>query len=94
MIQLTKKNQDQICTELAQRLRARRKELGLTQQQLADKSGVSLGSLKRFEHLHEISLSSFVKLAISLNCESDLDTVLARRAYRSIDEVIADAESH
>ena len=78
---------------MAARVRARRKELGLTQAELAAKSGVSLGSLKRFERLHEISLASFVKIAIALGYDGDLEGVLSRRAYRSIDEVIADARS-
>lgn len=93
MLKLEKKNQDQICGELAERVRMRRKELGLTQAELAAKSGVSLGSLKRFERLHEISLASFVKLAIALGRDDELDGLFARRSYRSIDEVIADARS-
>ena len=92
MISLDIRTQDQISAELATRVRARRKERGLTQAQLAEKSGVSLGSIKRFETTHEVSLTSLVKIAIALGYADDFDSLFSERAYRSIDEVIADAE--
>jgi len=92
MINLTKKTPDVIQAELAKRVRARRKELHYSQAELADRSGVSLGSLKRFESMHEISLASLIKLSIALDCREDFDTLFARRRYGSIEEVIADAE--
>lgn len=91
MIQLTKKTPDVIQAELADRVRARRKELGYSQMELAERSGVSLGSLKRFEREHEISLASLVKLSIALDCREDFDALFARKRYGSIAEVIADA---
>ena len=93
MINLKVKTQEQTCAELAERVRARRKEQGLTQAQLAAKSGVSLGSLKRFEQQHEISLASLVRLAAALGCQDDFDALFSRRSYRSIDEVIAHARA-
>ena len=46
----------------------RRKQMKLTQQVLATRSGVSLGSLKRFESSGQISLESLLKLAFVLEC--------------------------
>ena len=92
MITLTKKTPDVIQAELAQRVRARRKELHYSQAELAERSGVSLGSLKRFERTYEISLASLVRLSIALDCREDFDLLFARRRYSSIEEVIADAE--
>lgn len=77
---------------VAQRMRQRRKERGLSQQDLSRKSGVSLGSLKRFEREHQISLESLVKLAFALDCEDDFDELFSKRGYTSIEEVIADAK--
>ena len=57
--------------EIAGKAKAKRKYMKLTQQQLADKSGVSLGSLKRFERTGEISLSSSLKLALVLDSLKD-----------------------
>ena len=77
-----------IKTSIAARVRARRKEGGLPQTELAAKSGVSLGSLKRFENKGEISLASLVKLAIALGYENDFAALFERKNYQSLDEVI------
>ena len=53
---------------------------------------MSLGSLKRFEREHQISLESLVKLAFALDCEDDFDELFSKRGYTSIEEVIADAK--
>ena len=67
------------------RLRKRKK---LSQKELAAKSGVSLGSLKRFEQSGEISLQSFTKLAIALGVEDELDNLFTEVPFESIEEVI------
>lgn len=69
-------------------MQKKRKANKLTQEQLAQKSGVSLGSVKRFERLGEISLSSLVKIAFVLDCEDDFDALFSRKEYKSIQEVI------
>jgi transcriptional regulator with XRE-family HTH domain len=74
--------------DIAARVRARRKEGGLSQTELAATSGVSLGSLKRFENKGEISLTSLLKLAIALGYESDFAALFERKNYQSLDEVI------
>lgn len=77
-----------ISMQIANRMQKKRKANKLTQMQLAGRSGVSLGSIKRFERLGEISLSSLVKIAFILDCEDDFDSLFARKEYRSIQEVI------
>ena len=62
---------------IAQRMRARRKEAHLSQAQLSHLSGVSLGSLRRFEQTGEISLSSLVALSSALECEDELAILFA-----------------
>ena len=73
---------------LALRLKNIRKRRGLSQQQLSERSGVSYGSLKRFESTGQISLLSLTKLAIALNCAEDLRKLFTDVAYSSIEEVI------
>ncbi len=53
---------------LKTKFKQRRKALGYTQPELAERSGVSLGSLKRFERTGQISLESLLKLAFVLGC--------------------------
>ncbi len=56
-----------ILISIAQNASKLRKELGLSQLALAEKSGVSYGSIKRFEQSGKISLESLLKLAEALN---------------------------
>ena len=73
---------------LALRLKNITKRRGLSQQQLSERSGVSYGSLKRFESTGQISLLSLTKLAIALNCADDIRNLFTNVAYSSIEEVI------
>ena len=82
------KTPNDIAHELVEKIKQHRKKLKISQAQLASKSGVSLGSIKRFESKHEISLNSFIKILIALNLERDLENLFIQKNYNSIDEVI------
>ena len=41
-----------------------------------------------FETKYEISLQSFIKIAIALDLDSDIENLFATKTYTSIDEVI------
>ena len=73
---------------MIEKIKQHRKKLKISQAQLASKSGVSLGSIKRFESKYEISLNSFIKILIALNLEQDLENIFTQKNYNSIDEVI------
>jgi transcriptional regulator with XRE-family HTH domain len=70
------KKPHEILEELALRHKAIRKQMGLSQSQLAARSGVSFGSIKRFETMGQISLESLLKLAQILNRLNDFDLIL------------------
>ena len=74
------------------RERKRRKALKLSQEELAKRSGVSFGSIKRFERTGEISLTSLLKIAVVLESEDDFNLLFARKNYQSLQEVIDDAK--
>ena len=82
------KTPNDIAKELVEKIKQHRKKLKISQAQLASKSGVSLGSIKRFESKYEISLNSFIKILIALNLEQDLENLFTQKGYNSIDEVI------
>jgi transcriptional regulator with XRE-family HTH domain len=52
-----------IQASLANKFRVLRKAQGYSQEETAKRSGVSLGSLKRFENTGQISLESLLKLS-------------------------------
>jgi len=78
----------EISSSIAQRMKSKRKKMKLTQSSLAEKSNVSLASIKRFEREHEISLISLIKIAIILKSESEFENLFKTPYYTSIDEVI------
>jgi len=73
---------------LSLRVRARRREGKISQSELAARSGVSLGSIKRFESSGEISLTSLLRIAVVLGYEMDFYRLFERKNYQSIDEII------
>ena len=88
MVNLYQKTWNEINNEIAQRLSTIRKRKKISQKDLATKSGVSLGSIKRFEQSGEISLQSLTKIAIALGVESDLEGIFVNTPFESIEEVI------
>jgi len=73
---------------VSNRFRNARKTVKMSQTTLAERSGVSLGSIKRFERTGEISLSSLLKLALVLGYESDFNNLFTRKNYQSIFDVV------
>jgi len=71
--------------ELAQRHKLLRKKFRLSQKEMAQRSGVSLGSLKRFENSGKISLETLLKLAHLLGRLKDFDTIF--QVDNELDEV-------
>lgn len=82
------KTHKEINKMIAERIRNIRKRRKLSQEKLSEKSGVSLGSVKRFENIGEISLSSLTKLAIALDCENELEQLFEDIPFESIQEVL------
>ena len=79
-----------VMDELKVKYKAKRLELDLTQDGLASRSGVSLGSLKRFEKSGQISLNSLLKLSLVLECLDDFGEIAnpTPRTINSIDELL------
>ncbi len=88
MINLYQKTWTEINNDIAQKIVRLRKRKKITQKLLAARSGVSLGSLKRFEQSGEISLQSLTKIAIALDVENELEDLFNNVPFASIEEVI------
>lgn len=78
----------EILTELSARLKSRRLARNLTQNGLARRSGVSLGTLKKFERTGLISLASFVRLSLAVRDEVALEGLLLEEEFRTLDDVL------
>jgi transcriptional regulator with XRE-family HTH domain len=65
-----------VMRELAENTAALRKQKGYSQAELARRSGVSLGSLRRFEQTGQVSLESLLLITQLLDRLGDFDEVL------------------
>ena len=65
-----------VLKEIALKHRILRKEAAMSQSELAERSGVSLGSIKRFESSGQISLVSLLKLIHILGRLADFELIL------------------
>ena len=81
-------NPHELAKQVAARLRNRRLEENLTQESLSRKSGVSLGTLKRFESKHEISLRHLLMLAVVLGAGEEFTGLFPLRPSQNIDELL------
>lgn len=79
---------EEIDQKLAGRIRNIRKRRKISQEELSRISGVSYGSVKRFEATGKISLLSLTKLAVALDCADEIRNMFTDIPYRSIEEVI------
>lgn len=79
---------EELDMKLAQRVRNIRRRRKISQEELAHMSGVSHGSVKRFETTGKISLLSLTKLAMALDMADELRELFTQVPYRNIQEVI------
>lgn len=73
---------------IAERVRIIRRRRKISQQKLSELSGVSLGSVKRFEQSGEISLISLIKIAAALGLSKELTHLFEDVPPLSIEEII------
>ena len=78
-----------LCRAVAERARQARLAADLSQQGLAERAGVSLGSLKRFERTGAASLDCVARLAVALRLEGGFEDLFRPPRFTTIDQVIA-----
>ena len=81
-------NPQAISKKIAKRVKHNRLLLNLSQVKLSKKSGVSLGSLKRFENQYKISLAHLLQLALALDMLHEFQHLFPENNYSGIDDII------
>ena len=81
---------EEINENLANRIRNIRRRRRISQERLSEISGVSLGSVKRFESTGNISLLSLTRISIALDLADEIRNIFTEVPYQSIEEVIHD----
>jgi transcriptional regulator with XRE-family HTH domain len=76
--------------KIAENIRARRLSMELTQEGLAERSGVPLPTLRKFEQKGAISLESFLKILMVVGELEELINILkpSKPVFNSIDDVL------
>ena len=88
MINIFQKTSKEINNIIAQNVVRFRKRKKISQKELSKLSGVSYGSIRRFENEGEISLGSLTKIAIALGVSDELEALFTNVPFDSIEEVI------
>lgn len=82
-----------ISLRIASNSKAKRLVLNLSQKTLAERAGVSLSVIKKFERTGKISLESLLKLALVLGCLGDFTDLFSKigsEKLMTLDEVLKD----
>ncbi|WP_069660442.1 helix-turn-helix domain-containing protein [Arcticibacter eurypsychrophilus] len=81
--------------KIADSIRARRLSMELTQEGLAERSGVPLATLRKFEQKGSISIGSFLKLLMVTGGIEEIIEVLkpSKPNFTSIDEVLKNTDT-
>ena len=77
----------ELMQQLAERLKTRRLEKGLSRQALAELSGVPAPTIARFEQQHAISMRQYLDLAITLGYADQLQVLMQEAIYKTMEEL-------
>ena len=77
-----------VTKRLAERMKGIRKRKKISQKQMAARSNVSYATLRKFEQTGQISLESFVKIAMELGVIGEINSLFTEPVYTSIEEVV------
>lgn len=80
-------NSDEIAKAIANDFRRRRIEKNLTRKAVAERSGVPLSNISRFEQKGSISLKNLIDLARALNYTAEIKSIFATPKYQTMEEL-------
>lgn len=87
-------NPNDVATQIAGRVKARRLELNLTQEGLASRAGVKFATYRRFEQTGEISLRGLLQIGFALNSLAEFESLFAQKQYQSLDDVMNESNTN
>lgn len=88
---ISMKSPFEMAKEIAKKAQEKRLKLNLSQQTLSEKSGVSYGTLKKFEQKGQISLESLLKIALALGEMDKFENLFTKgddKLPASLDELL------
>jgi transcriptional regulator with XRE-family HTH domain len=79
---------DAVARNMADDFRRRRLEKNISRAQVAQRSGVAVANIVRFEQTGQISLKNLIGLAMALGYTTELQHVFAEQKYATMDELL------
>lgn len=73
---------------LANRVKARRLEMNLTQEGISARAGLPIATYRHFERTGKISLDGLLHIAFALDALGDFDSLFASPRYANFDEAV------
>lgn len=78
---------DDISKQIAADFRHRRVEKGLTREQVAERAGVAVSNVARFEQKGLVSLKNLIGLAMALGYTSEIKGLFSNPKYSTMEEL-------
>ena len=78
---------DDIAKGIAEDFRKRRIEKNLTREQVAEKSGIALANIVRFEQKGLISLKNLIGIAMAMEYTSEVKNICSEPKYSTMEEL-------
>ena len=78
---------DDIAKGIAEDFRKRRIEKNLTREQVAEKSGIALAHILRFEQKGLISLKNLIGIAMAMEYTSEVKNIFSEPKYSTMEEL-------
>ena len=72
---------------VAKQVKQRRLEKRLTQQELAQRAGLTLATYRRFEQTAQISFTALLQIGFALDCLDDFRNLFATPTWASIEDM-------
>jgi transcriptional regulator with XRE-family HTH domain len=80
-------NPEDIAKNIAADFRRRRIEKNITREDMAERSGVAVSNIVRFEQKGLISLKHLIRLAIAMDYIAEIKNIFAEPKYATMDEL-------
>jgi len=80
-------NSEDVAKSMAEDFRKRRIEKNLTREQIAEKSGVAVSNIVRFEQKGLISLKNLIGIATAMDYLSEVKNIFSEPKYSTMEEL-------
>ena len=80
-------NAEDISMKIADDFRKRRIEKNLTREEVADKAGIAVSNIVRFEQKGLISFRNLIELAIAMGYVSEVKQIFAQPKFQTMEEL-------